>query len=108
MPNAHRSARGPAIRELTILVAPYSSPTSPPRSDSATDSAPGSGISHVRSRWLLFALAIFVCRLVVAMTLIPPWQQPDEQVQVAVAEVWRSRFTGTNGPDPGRLREIVE
>jgi hypothetical protein len=100
VPNAYRSVRGPAIRELTIA--------SPPRSDSVTHYGPGSGISHVRSRWLLFALAIFVCRLVVAMTLIPPWQQPDEQVQVAVAEVWRSRFTGTNGPDPGRQREIVE
>jgi len=35
---------------------------------------------------------LFACRLVVSLVLIPPWQQPDENAHVAIAEAFASRL----------------
>lgn len=65
-------------------------------------------MSHGNRRIPAAIAAVFVCRLIVSLCVIPPWQQPDEHAHVAVAEVWRSTFTGLHPDDPGREREILQ
>lgn len=59
---------------------------------------------------LLFAaLALLAARLLVALALIPPWQQPDEATHVAHVELQRSRAAGLDAqPDPAREAEILQ
>ena len=57
---------------------------------------------------LLAAAGLLAARMVVSAALIPPWQQPDEPGQVAVAEVFRSRWSSIESPDPGREAEILQ
>lgn len=64
---------------------------------------PGSA-SH---RVLTAAFVILLLRMTLALTIIPPWQQPDEPIHVAVAEVWRNRFAGSGDTDRGREAEII-
>jgi len=52
--------------------------------------------------------AVLACRMLVATTLIPPWQQPDENSHVAQVELARTRITGSGySPDPAREAEIL-
>ena len=58
---------------------------------------------------VLSAAAVLLAgRLVVALVLIPPWQLPDEQAHVAVAEVFRSRVSSQTFSSRGRQAEILE
>jgi hypothetical protein len=51
---------------------------------------------------------MLACRLLIAVALVPPWQQPDEASHVALAELQRSRVLLMDGaPDPAREREIL-
>src|SRR5262245_29279861 len=51
-----------------------------------------SRVAHLRRAWmnehrvLYLALAIFVCRAVIAAFVIPPWQGPDEPLHYVLAE----------------------
>lgn len=56
----------------------------------------------------LTALAIFACRAVLGLALIPPWQQPDEPTHLALVELRRSQIALLDGkPDPAREGEIL-
>lgn len=59
---------------------------------------------------LLFAAsALLAARFLVALALIPPWQQPDEATHVAHIELQRSRAAGLDTePDPAREAEILQ
>ena len=57
---------------------------------------------------LAVATALFLLRALLSTLFIPPWQQPDEPIHVAVAEVWRSRISGDDAPDRGRQAEIID
>ena len=58
---------------------------------------------------LPLACALLACQLLIALALIPPWQQPDESTHVARVELQRSRITGLDGsPDPARESEILQ
>lgn len=50
---------------------------------------------------------LFVCHLAVSLALIPPWQHPDENAHVAIAEAFQSRLLGIHPSDPGREEEIL-
>lgn len=56
---------------------------------------------------LAVAIVVLLARMTLAILLIPAWQQPDEPIHVAAAEVWRSRITGTDAGDRGREAEII-
>jgi hypothetical protein len=58
-------------------------------------------------RLLLVALGLFAIRLALLAALLPPWQQPDEHVHVAVAELWRSHIRG-EPEDDTRQTEILQ
>jgi hypothetical protein len=60
------------------------------------------------TRLPLVALGILAIRLAVLAAMLPAWQQPDEHVHVAVAEMWRAHFLGSTDPDPAREAEILE
>ena len=55
-----------------------------------------------------FALALLAAHLLLALTLIPPWQQPDEPTHVAAVEAQISRMTRRETTDPGREGEILQ
>jgi hypothetical protein len=57
---------------------------------------------------LAVATVVFLSRALLSTLLVPPWQQPDEPIHVAAAEVWRSRITGTHDQDRGREAEIID
>ena len=59
-------------------------------------------------RVLLAALLVLAVRLLLAILVIPPWQQPDEQAHVAATEAWRSRHEGSHVTDVLREREILQ
>lgn len=59
------------------------------------------------SRLIYVVSALLVCRLIVIAAVIPPWQQPDEHIHVAIAEVRRNHMTMTAVADPGREAEIL-
>ena len=55
------------------------------------------------------ACALLACRLLVALALIPPWQQPDEPSHVARVELQRSQIDLLDGsPDPAREVDILQ
>ena len=58
---------------------------------------------------LLTACAILGCRLIIALTLVPPWQQPDEPTHVALIERYRLPAPAPAGGRPsGREDEILQ
>jgi len=57
---------------------------------------------------LAVATVVFLSRALLSTLIVPPWQQPDEPIHVAVAEVWRSRITGDDAQDRGRQAEIID
>jgi len=57
---------------------------------------------------LAVATVVFHSRALLATLIVPPWQQPDEPIHVAVAEVWRSRISGDDAQDRGRQAEIID
>ena len=68
---------------------------------------------HLRSQssllLLLAASAVFGCGLLLALALIPPWQQPDEPAHVALVELQRNRIALLDGsPDPAREADILK
>jgi hypothetical protein len=57
---------------------------------------------------LITASALFGFRLLLALTLIPPWQQPDEPYHVGLVELQRARLASLDdSPDPAHEREIL-
>lgn len=55
------------------------------------------------------AFALLACHLLIALALIPPWQQPDESTHVARIELHRSRIALLDGTvDPAREGEILQ
>ena len=64
-------------------------------------------MSNGRPRPISIAVGLLLCQLVVALALIPPWQQPDEHAYVASLEVWRSRFSAAASEDAGREADII-
>ena len=55
------------------------------------------------------AFALLACHLLVALALIPPWQQPDESTHVARIELHRSQIALLDGTvDPAREGEILQ
>jgi hypothetical protein len=57
----------------------------------------------------LIASALLTCNIVVALALIPPWQQPDEATHVALVELRRDTIAQRDtSRDPGREREVLE
>lgn len=54
------------------------------------------------------AVLLLLIRFVLALSLIPPWQQPDEATHVALAELERSRLVASNTADPAREAEILQ
>jgi hypothetical protein len=59
------------------------------------------------TRLPLVALGILAIRVAVLAAMLPPWQQPDEHVHVAVVEMWRAHFAGDAVAD-GRQPEILQ
>lgn len=57
---------------------------------------------------LIAAAVILLSRMLVSLMVVPPWQQPDEPIHVAIAEVWRSRIAGGDPSDRGREAEIID
>jgi hypothetical protein len=57
---------------------------------------------------LAYATVVFLSRALLSTLILPPWQQPDEPIHVAVAEVWRSRISGDDAHDRGRQAEIID
>jgi hypothetical protein len=57
---------------------------------------------------LAVAIVVLLARMTLAVLIVPPWQQPDEPIHVAAAEVWRSRITGSDGADRGREADIID
>ena len=57
---------------------------------------------------LAAAAVVLLSRMALSLAIVPPWQQPDEPIHVAVAEVWRSRITGEGTSDRGREAEIID
>lgn len=58
---------------------------------------------------LVVAALLLALRFLLALVLIPPWQQPDEATHVALAQMQRSRIELLDGaPDPAREAEILE
>jgi hypothetical protein len=57
---------------------------------------------------LAVATVVFLARALLSTLIVPPWQQPDEPIHVAVAEVWRSRISGDDTQDRGRQAEIID
>ena len=58
---------------------------------------------------VLLAAALLTCHLLLALALIPPWQQPDEPTHVAGVETQVSQLLHGNGiADPGREAAILE
>lgn len=61
-----------------------------------------------RRHAVLFALAaLFICRVALALIVIPPWQQPDEQAHVAFAEAARFERFPRRMTDAFRQHEIL-
>lgn len=58
---------------------------------------------------LLAAFALLACRLLLALALIPPWQQPDEHRHVTLVELHRTRIALLyDSPDLAREGEILQ
>jgi hypothetical protein len=57
---------------------------------------------------IALAAILFLSRLILAILIVPPWQQPDEPIHVAVAELWRGRISGDDAADPSRQAEIID
>jgi hypothetical protein len=58
---------------------------------------------------LLVVFALLACRILVALALVPPWQQPDENTHIARVELQRNRIALLDGsPDPAREGEILQ
>src|SRR5688572_23962229 len=57
---------------------------------------------------LAAAAVVLLSRMALSLAIVPPWQQPDEPIHVAIAEVWRSRITGEGTSDRGREAEIID
>lgn len=72
---------------------------------------PGGVVGEVKLpvRVSIFAaiMVLFACRLAVSLFLIPPWQHPDENAHVAIAEAFGSRLRSSQSSDPGREEEIL-
>src|SRR5687767_6655448 len=85
-----RARRASATRRLSSLPRPrqrraYIDATPPP--------LPQRIVSVIGDRVLLItASALFGFRLLLALTLIPPWQQPDEPYHVGLVELQRARL----------------
>ena len=62
---------------------------------------------QVRTKICAAIAVLFACRLAVSMFLIPPWQHPDENAHVAIAEAFGSRLRSSLSSDPGREEEIL-
>jgi hypothetical protein len=63
----------------------------------------------LREWWLIFAAcALLASRLVVALIIIPPWQQPDEPTHVALVEAQKNRTVSIDAADdPAREQQIL-
>ena len=61
-----------------------------------------------REPLLWVAVGFLAVRIICALAVIPPWQNPDEPAQVAYAEYSRSALSSTPHPDPAREVEILE
>ena len=57
---------------------------------------------------IALATILLLSGLTLAIVIVPPWQQPDEPIHVAVAELWRSRISGGDAADPSRQAEIID
>lgn len=56
----------------------------------------------------LAASALFILHCLIALALIPPWQQPDEPTYVTSIEAHVSRLTSSRATDRGREAEILQ
>ena len=55
------------------------------------------------------AFALLACQILIALTLVPPWHQPDESTHVARVELQRNRIALLDGsPDAAREGEILQ
>ena len=58
---------------------------------------------------LFAASALLACRLLLALVVIPPWQQPDEPSHISLIELQRTRIDLLDGrPDPAREADILQ